>query len=91
MNSIRVRIGKAAGILPEALVFAFDVVKDASVAQNAKLIIEPVPVGGVCIECKKTFTVDGAPYVFECPHCGSKAFEITSGREMEIIDMETDE
>jgi hydrogenase nickel incorporation protein HypA/HybF len=91
VNSIRVRIGKAAGILPEALVFAFDVVKDASVAQNAKLIIEPVPVGGVCIECKKTFTVDGAPYVFECPHCGSKAFEITSGREMEIIDMETDE
>ena len=91
VSSIRVRIGKAAGILPDALVFAFDAVKTDSVAKNAKLEIESVPVGGVCNDCKKAFNAaEGAKYVFACPHCGSQSFEITSGREMEIVDMEAD-
>ena len=88
VDSVRVRIGKAAGVLPDALQFAFDAVKTTTVAEKAQLVIEHVPVGGVCLDCKKEFTVDDVQYVFSCPHCGSKTFEITSGREMEIIDME---
>jgi hydrogenase nickel insertion protein HypA len=90
VDSIRIRIGKAAGIMPEALVFAFDASKDTTVAKNAKLMIETVPVGGTCNGCKKEFEApDNAQYVLECPLCGSTSFEITKGREMEIIDMET--
>ena len=88
VDSIRVRIGKAAGILPDSLIFAFDSAKDNTVAKNATLAIESVPVGGTCHDCKKEFTVEDVQYVFSCPHCGSKSFEITSGREMEIVDME---
>jgi hydrogenase nickel incorporation protein HypA/HybF len=88
VDAVRVRIGKAAGVLPDALQFAFDAVKTTTVAENARLVIEHVPISGTCSECKKTFTVDDAQYVFACPLCGSKFFEITSGREMEIVDME---
>ena len=88
VDSIRVRIGKAAGVLPDSLIFAFDAAKDNTVAKNAQLIVEAVPVGGVCNECKKEFTVADVQYVFACPLCGSKSFEITSGREMDIVDME---
>jgi hydrogenase nickel incorporation protein HypA/HybF len=89
VDSIRVRIGRAAGVMPDSLLFAFDASKDNTVAKNAKLIIESVPVGGVCKECKKEFTAaDDAQYVFACPLCGSTSFEITSGREMEIAEME---
>jgi hydrogenase nickel incorporation protein HypA/HybF len=88
VDSIRVRIGKAAGVLPDSLIFAFDAAKDNTVAKNAQLIVEAVPVGGVCNECKKEFSVDDVQYVFACPLCGSKSFEITSGREMDIVDME---
>jgi len=88
VDSVRVRIGKAAGVLPDALVFAFDASKATTVAENAQLVIEPVPVGGVCKDCKKEFSVDNVQYIFSCPLCGSKAFEITTGREMEIVDME---
>jgi hydrogenase nickel incorporation protein HypA/HybF len=91
LASIRIRIGKAAGILPDALQFAFEGAKEGTVAKNAKLIIEIVPVGGVCCSCKKPFIVDDLPYVLACPSCGSTSFEITNGREMDIIDMETDE
>ncbi len=88
VDSVRVRIGKAAGVLPDALLFAFDASKATTVAENARMEIEPVPVGGVCRDCKKEFTAGDAQYVFKCPHCGSESFEITSGREMEIVDME---
>ncbi len=88
IDSVRVRIGKAAGVLPDALLFAFDAVKAATLAEKAELVIEPVPVGGVCNTCRKQFSVNDAQYVFECPLCGSKSFDITSGREMEIVDME---
>jgi hydrogenase nickel insertion protein HypA len=90
VDSIRLRIGSAAGILPEALVFAFDASKDTTVAKNAKLVIETVPLGGTCQECKKEFEApENAKYVLSCPHCGSTSYEITKGREMEILDMET--
>lgn len=88
IDSVRVRIGKAAGILPEALQFAFDAVKATTVAEKAQLVIEHVPVGGVCNDCKKEFSVNDEQYVFSCPLCGSKSFEITTGREMEIVEME---
>ncbi len=88
VDSVRVRIGKAAGVLPDALSFAFDAVKATTVAEKAELVIEPVPVGGVCNDCKKEFSVEDVQYIFSCPLCGSKSFDITTGREMEIVDME---
>ncbi len=88
IDSVKVRIGKAAGVLPDALQFAFDAAKTTTVAEKAELLIESVPVGGVCHDCKREFSVNDVQYVFSCPHCGSKSFEITSGREMEIVDME---
>jgi hydrogenase nickel insertion protein HypA len=88
VDSVRVRIGRAAGVLPEALTFAFDAAKQGTVAEHAHLVVEHVPVGGTCNDCKKAFSVEDVQYVFACPLCGSKSFEITSGREMEIIDME---
>jgi len=91
VDSVRLRIGKAAGVMPEALQFAFDASKANTVAENAELVIEPVPVSGVCSECKKEFTVDTARFVFSCPLCGSQFIDVKSGREMEIVDMEIDE
>jgi len=89
VDSVRLRIGKAAGVLPDALLFAFDAAKLDTVAAHAQLEIEAVPVGGTCNECKKEFTITGdAQFVFACPLCNAKSFEIHSGREMEIIDME---
>ncbi len=88
VDSVRLRIGKAAGVMPEALSFAFDAAKVNTVADKAQLVIEPVAVAGTCGECKKPFSLNDTQVVFSCPHCGSKLVEITSGREMEIVDME---
>ncbi len=88
VDAVRVRIGMAAGVMPDALTFAFDASKTGTVAEKARLVIERVPVSGNCSECRKAFSVDDAQFVFACPLCGSKFFEITGGREMEVVDME---
>ncbi len=85
--SVRVRIGRASGVMPDALIFAFDAIKGDSVADGAILSIEEVPVGGLCSDCDGSFDVE-EEYVFSCPLCGGTSFQITAGREMDIVDME---
>jgi hydrogenase nickel incorporation protein HypA/HybF len=87
IRSITVRIGKASGIMPEALLFAFDAVKLDTAAHAAVLTIEEVPVAGHCRICLADFRVE-EKYVFNCPHCGSGSFTVSSGRELEMREME---
>jgi hydrogenase nickel incorporation protein HypA/HybF len=87
IDEVTVRIGRAAGIMPDALSFTFDVAKEDTPARGARLIIDSVPVGGACKSCNRDFVVDDT-YVLECPLCGSSSFQITQGNEMEITDME---
>ena len=88
VDAITVRLGKATGVMPESLQFAFDALKEPTKAKNARMTIEIVPIGGACKSCNKEFDVPDVQYVFSCPHCGSASFDITRGREMEISDME---
>jgi len=88
VEAITVRLGKATGVMPESLKFAFDALKEPTVAKNAELHIEIVPIGGACRACKKEFDVPDVQFIFGCPHCNSTDFEISRGREMEIADME---
>lgn len=87
IDSINLKIGRASGVMPDALIFSFDAIKKDSFADGALLNIDEVPVSGVCRECSSKFTVD-EEYVLSCPVCKSNKFNIVSGREMDIIDME---
>ena len=87
VESVRLRIGRAAGIMPEALVFTFDAAKHDTPAREAELVIDIVPLGGYCINCGRNFEV-GDAYVLNCPLCGSSDFRIERGYEMEIVEME---
>lgn len=88
VRSLTVRLGRATGVMPEALQFAFDAMKEPTKARDAQLKIEIVPVGGRCRLCGGEFDVPDAAYVFSCPLCGSDSFEITRGREMEITEID---
>lgn len=87
IEAVNIKIGRASGIMPDALIFAFDAIKDGSVAAGALLNIEEVPVSGICRDCSKGFSVD-EEYVLCCPLCQGKSFTITAGREMDIVDLE---
>jgi hydrogenase nickel incorporation protein HypA/HybF len=87
IDSVNVKIGRASGILPDALTFAFDAMKGDSLAKDAVLYIEEVLVGGHCRDCNSDFAVE-EEYVLQCPRCGGLSFDVTAGREMDIVDME---
>ena len=86
---ISVRMGKASGVMPEALLFAFDAMKLGTIAEEASLAIEEVPVSGYCEDCRTDFTVSGE-FILCCPHCGGGSFKALSGRELDITELEVE-
>lgn len=88
INSIRLRIGKASSILPDSLYFAFDCAKINTLAHDAKLLIEDVPLGGNCDSCGHEFIVED--FIFNCPKCKSTKINVSQGFDMEIVDMDVD-
>lgn len=87
IDSVRIRVGKASGILPEAFTFALEAAKKDTIARDAEFVIELVPLGGFCNGCGRDFEMEGT-YVLECPLCASPSFKIRKGYELEIVDME---
>lgn len=88
IQSIKVLIGRATGVMSDALLFAFDVLKENTPAEEAKLIIEETPVKGICIDCGKEFESNEPYMAVLCPFCGSFSLQITSGKELNITEME---
>lgn len=87
IESIRVKIGKASGVMPDSLLFAFEAIKIGTIAEKAVLTIDEIPVGGFCKKCNSNFTVEDA-YVIACPLCGNISFQLETGRELNIDEME---
>jgi hydrogenase assembly chaperone HypC/HupF len=88
VEAIRVRLGAATGVRPEALGSAFDELKGNTPAKDAVLNIELVPAGGTCRACGGEVGLVGAGEPAVCPRCGSTDMEDNGGREMEITGME---
>ena len=86
---IMLRIGKLSGVVPDALRFAFEIIRKGSVAEDASLDIEEVPISIKCNECMKVFDVDYP--LMSCPYCEGFNVELVSGKELEIKELEIDD
>lgn len=87
IESIKVKIGRASGVLPDSLLFAFDAVKIGTIAEKTTLTIEEIPISGFCDSCQSNFTVEDA-YIVSCPSCGGNSLRIKTGRELNIDEMD---
>lgn len=87
ITAVKIKIGRASGVMPGALCFAFEALKPSTLAEGALLEIDEIPVAGLCRACGDDFT-SGEAYVFFCPSCESPEIEIRSGREMDITELE---
>jgi len=89
IKGIELRIGNASGVLPDALMTAFDIVKLETMAEGANLVIESIPLGGLCRTCETQFTTNDQ-FILACPDCSSKDFTLDRGRELDIIEIEVE-
>lgn len=89
IERISLRIGSLAGVDPEALRFAWQVVMEEPPTSNARLLIESVEARAFCSPCAREFPCpDGLAL---CPHCGAISRELRGGRELELASLELEE
>lgn len=87
ISAIGLKLGEMAGVEVDALNFSFDILKKNTIAENAVLKINRVPIQAQCNKCGKIFTVES--YNFFCPECEGILI-LKSGRELlvEFVDCE---
>jgi hydrogenase nickel incorporation protein HypA/HybF len=84
--SVKLQVGKLSGVVPEFLKTAFDVYKKDTIAKDATLEIQEVPLKIQCQTCKKTMALDD--FVFICLECGSQDLKTLAGTELFLEKME---
>ncbi|MEU7057043.1 hydrogenase maturation nickel metallochaperone HypA [Streptomyces sp. NPDC046197] len=87
VSAVTVRVGELAGVVPDALCFAFEVAREGTALADARLVVEQVTARAWCVPCAEEFLV-GMPPFFWCPHCDRPSQELRSGRELEITGIE---
>jgi hydrogenase nickel incorporation protein HypA/HybF len=88
IGSIRLRIGRLSGYVPEAVEQNFRMITPGTIAEGAALEIDWVPLRCRCKGCGVEY--DATPDDFTCPACRAADFAIISGREMFIESMEVE-
>jgi len=86
INSVKLKIGEMAGIVPSALEFSFQIASKGTLAEGAALYIKNFPLTGKCDDCSEVFRIKD--YCFECVSCGGSNFKLIAGRELLIDEID---
>ena len=86
IHQMTLRVGDLSGVEPEALRFAFDVVTQGTIAEQAQLTIESCPTLCFCHDCQAEFRPTELGY--ECPICQTWSTSILQGKELELASLE---
>lgn len=86
VRTVRMEIGRFAGVEKQALAFCFDVVMRGSPAEGAVLEIIDLPGRALCYDCGESAELNDR--LDPCPLCGGGRLMPEAGDEMRIKDME---
>ena len=90
VNAIKLLIGDAVAVDPEALRFGFEVVAESiPELRGAVLEIETAPYRARCRSCSSQFDV--VDFSAWCPVCGAASVDIISGNEFHVLEMDVDQ
>jgi hydrogenase nickel incorporation protein HypA/HybF len=88
IRAVSLRVGAMSGVEPSALEFAFSLAKQGTLAQDARLEVEYVPLRAVCKACSLEFEVTDRFGIAVCPSCGQPSASFTRGEELEVRSLE---
>jgi hydrogenase nickel incorporation protein HypA/HybF len=86
VRAVRLEIGRLSHVEPDALRFAFDVVKRNGIAHGARLEIDATAGTAWCMKCCDTVALGRLGDA--CPRCGSYQLQVSAGDEMRVKDIE---
>jgi hydrogenase nickel incorporation protein HypA/HybF len=88
VRRVTLEVGKLSGVMPDALLFCFDVVAKGTVLDGATLDIREIAGRARCDHCREEF--ETATLVTPCV-CGSRQLTRLAGEELKIKTMELEE
>jgi hydrogenase nickel incorporation protein HypA/HybF len=86
IHRIFMRVGALAGVVPDSMTFAFEALRQGTMAEKATLEIEQIPAVYWCEKCAAEFQVED--WNRECPKCSQPSLVLRRGRELELTSME---
>jgi hydrogenase nickel incorporation protein HypA/HybF len=84
---IRLEVGALAGVVPEALEFAFQGAREGTLAADATLDVTYLPALCHCAACDADFELDNRFGIADCPTCGTPSADLRQGRELNLRDV----
>jgi hydrogenase nickel incorporation protein HypA/HybF len=90
VSALHVRVGPLSGVIPQALVSAFELARTGTAFAACKLIIEETAVIVRCPACRMDRPVRSIQDI-ACSVCGTATSDLAGGRELELRAMEIDE
>ncbi len=87
--SIVVAVGPLSGVEAQLLINAFPVASAGSIAEQAKLLVETLPVRVKCSQCGKQS--DTLPNKLLCANCGDWRTTLISGDELMLMSVELEQ
>jgi hydrogenase nickel incorporation protein HypA/HybF len=85
VSTVRVTVGRLAGVVPDAMMFCFDLVTAGTTLEGARLEIDQPPGRAQCRACGGEFEL--ADLILLCP-CGSADVDVTNGRQLQVSSVE---
>ncbi len=82
-EKVHLRIGELRQVVPDALTFAFDILKEDTLLADASLEWETAPAQVRCRSCGTEY--HPRDVFWECPSCGAIGAEVVAGEELEIL------
>jgi hydrogenase nickel incorporation protein HypA/HybF len=87
VSAVHLRLGMLAGVVKEALLFAYEQACEGTLLQGSRLVIEDVPVLIQCPVCNESRSPHSL-WQLECATCNAPAAGIAQGRDLQIFAME---
>jgi hydrogenase nickel incorporation protein HypA/HybF len=87
---VHLEIGALAGVVPEALEFAFGGAREGTMAADARLEVTYLPAIAYCATCRSEFELDNRFGIASCPTCDTPSGDLRQGRELRLTHLEVD-
>jgi hydrogenase nickel incorporation protein HypA/HybF len=88
ITALWVDVGALAGVVPEALTFAFEGARVGTLAHDAELHVNFLPGIAYCASCAATFPLDDRYGIAVCPTCDTPSADLRQGRELHLSRLE---
>lgn len=86
VRRVRVEIGVLRKVEEKILACAFQTISRGSVAENAKLEVQYIPITMQCETCMHIFTVQEQTYI--CPACDKTKLKFIRGKELQLKEIQ---